>query len=82
MNKGRGESGERRETHSMPLQWCSHGQSKTTTLTFSDRSKQVSLHMKTTLVHKNVCAQKDISVQKTCWSFCLLSAFIQIHSVF
>ena len=32
MNNDRGESGERRESHSVPLQWRSRDQSKTTTL--------------------------------------------------
>ena len=35
MNNGRGESGERRESHSVTLQWCSRDQSKTTTLTLA-----------------------------------------------
>ena len=32
MNNGRGESGERRESHSVTIQWCSRDQSKTTAL--------------------------------------------------
>ena len=34
MNNGRGESGDRRESHSVPLQWFSRDQSMTTTLSF------------------------------------------------
>ena len=32
MNNGRGESGERRESHNVTIQWCSRDQSKTTNL--------------------------------------------------
>ena len=33
MNNETGEIGDRRESHSVPLQWCSRDQSKTTALT-------------------------------------------------
>ena len=39
MNNGRGESGERRESHSVTLQWCLNDQSKTTALKLQKRDQ-------------------------------------------
>ena len=45
MNNGRGETGERIESHIVTLQWCSPDQSKTTTLTHIIACAAHAIHM-------------------------------------
>ena len=44
MDNGRVECGEGRKSHSVTLQWCSHDQPKTTTLTIVCNFKYYFLH--------------------------------------